>query len=85
MGRGRQEGSRAAGPTRRLQQKPPESGRSSRARENVLATCLALAERGYVAGTGGNVALRADDKHFAVTPSATDYYSMAAADICIVR
>ncbi|MBW2551520.1 MAG: class II aldolase/adducin family protein [Deltaproteobacteria bacterium] len=54
-------------------------------REDVLATCLALAERGYLAGTGGNVALRADDNHFAVTPSATDYYSMAAADICIVR
>ena len=55
------------------------------ARENVLATCLALAERGYLAGTGGNVALRADSNHFAVTPSATDYYSMAAEDICVVR
>jgi len=55
------------------------------AREDVLATCLALAERGYLAGTGGNVALRADSNHFAVTPSATDYYSMTAADICVVR
>ena len=55
------------------------------ARETVLATCLSLAERGYLAGTGGNVALRADDEHFAVTPSATDYYSMTAADICVLR
>ena len=54
-------------------------------REDVLATCLALAEKGYLAGTGGNVALRADSNHFAVTPSATDYYSMTAADICVMR
>ena len=54
-------------------------------REEVRATCLALADRGYLAGTGGNVALRADADHFAVTPSATDYYAMTAADVCIVR
>ncbi|MFW2389800.1 MAG: class II aldolase/adducin family protein [Polyangiales bacterium] len=54
-------------------------------REEVRATCLALADRGYLAGTGGNVALRADENHFAVTPSATDYYAMTAADVCIVR
>ena len=54
-------------------------------REEVRATCLTLADRGYLAGTGGNVALRADDDHFAVTPSATDYYAMSAADVCIVR
>ena len=39
----------------------------------------------FLAGTGGNVALRTDDEHFAVTPSATDYYAMNAADVCIVR
>ena len=34
----------------------------------------------------GNVALRADDDdHFAVTPSATDYYAMSVADVCVVR
>lgn len=54
-------------------------------REEVRATCLALAERGYLAGTGGNVALRADGNHFAVTPSATDYFSMTTEDICVVR
>lgn len=54
-------------------------------REDVLKTCIALAERGFLAGTGGNVALRADEKHLAVTPSATDYYAMTAVDICVVR
>jgi L-fuculose-phosphate aldolase len=54
-------------------------------REEVVRTCIELADKGYLAGTGGNVALRADDDHFAVTPSATDYYAMRAADVCIVR
>jgi L-fuculose-phosphate aldolase len=54
-------------------------------REEVVRTCIALADRGYLAGTGGNVALRADASHFAVTPSATDYYTMGPEDICLVR
>ena len=54
-------------------------------REAVVRTCIALADQGYLAGTGGNVALRADADHFAVTPSATDYYAMSAADVCVVR
>lgn len=54
-------------------------------REEVTRTCIALAERGYLAGTGGNVALRADAAHFAVTPSATDYYAMSPEDVCLVR
>jgi len=40
-------------------------------RELVVKTCVELADRGYLAATGGNVALRADEKYFAVTPSAT--------------
>lgn len=55
------------------------------AREQVLATCLELADLGYLAGTGGNVALRIDADRFAVTPSATDYYAMTPADVCVVR
>ncbi len=55
------------------------------ARESVLKSCRALADQGFLAGTGGNVALRADDQHFCVTPSATDYYSMASDDICVLR
>lgn len=54
-------------------------------RDLVVRTCIELADRGFLAGTGGNVALRADRDHFAVTPSATDYYVMRAADVCVVR
>ena len=50
-----------------------------------MKTCVELADLGYLAGTGGNVALRADDEHIAVTPSATDYYAIEAADICVLR
>lgn len=59
--------------------------RFASAREEVVRTCLELADLGYLAGTGGNVALRVDADHFAVTPSATDYYAMTAADVCVVR
>lgn len=51
----------------------------------VVEACVTLADRGYLAGTGGNVALRADDDHLAVTPSAVDYYAIDEADVCIVR
>jgi L-fuculose-phosphate aldolase len=54
-------------------------------RERVVRTCIELADRGFVAGTGGNVALRADDEHFVVTASGVDYYTMSAADVCVVR
>lgn len=54
-------------------------------REQIVRTCRQLADNGYLAGTGGNVALRADESHLAVTPSATDYYTMSAADVCVVR
>ena len=56
-----------------------------RAREQVIETCITLADKGYLAGTGGNVALRADQDHFLVTPSAVDYYAMGAGDICVMR
>ncbi len=55
------------------------------ARREVVATCLELADKGYLAGTGGNVAYRIDDEHFAVTPTATDYYAMRPEDICVLR
>ena len=55
------------------------------ARREVVATCVHLADKGYLAGTGGNVAYRIDDEHFAVTPSATDYYTMGPEDICVLR
>jgi L-fuculose-phosphate aldolase len=54
-------------------------------RREVFAICLKLADRGYIPGTGGNVALRIDDEHFAVTPSSIDYYLMQPEDICVLR
>jgi L-fuculose-phosphate aldolase len=55
------------------------------ARCEVISTCVELADKGYLAGTGGNVALRIGDDHFAITPSATDYYTMGPEDICVLR
>lgn len=53
--------------------------------EAVVRTAVALADQGYLAGVGGNLALRIDAERFAVTPSASDYYSMNADDICVLR
>lgn len=54
-------------------------------RQQVVDLCLALSQRGYFAGTGGNLMLRLDAEHVAVTPSATDYHAMGAADVCVLR
>ncbi|XQA61505.1 class II aldolase/adducin family protein [Xanthomonas sacchari] len=54
-------------------------------RARVVALCVDLSRRGYLAGTGGNVALRLDAERFVVTPSAIDYLAMRAEDICVVR
>lgn len=54
-------------------------------RQAVVELCVRLSHRGHLAGTGGNIALRIDAGHFAVTPSATDYLSMGAADVCVLR
>ncbi|ALV06909.1 class II aldolase/adducin family protein [Roseateles depolymerans] len=54
-------------------------------RQAVVALCLRLSERGYFAGTGGNLMLRIDDVLVAVTPSATDYLTMAPEDVCLLR
>jgi len=51
----------------------------------VVSTCVLLADKGYLAGTGGNVAYRINDEYFAITPSATDYYAMRPEDICVLR
>ena len=53
-------------------------------RQALITLCIRLSRKGYFAATGGNIMLRLDDKHVAVTPSATDYFSMTAADICIL-
>lgn len=55
------------------------------AKKKVLDACLVLADRGFLPGTGGNVALRVGAETFAVTPSAADYYTMTPEDICVLR
>ena len=57
----------------------------AQARQEVVDCCLRLTDRGYLSGTGGNVSLRIDERRFAMTPSAIDYYSMKAADVCILN
>lgn len=59
--------------------------RAQAQRESVVDLCRELADRGFLAGTGGNVALRVDEHDFAVTPSATDYYAMTAQDVSVLR
>jgi L-fuculose-phosphate aldolase len=54
------------------------------ARRAVLETALQLADLGFLAGVGGNLALRIDDHRLAVTPSATDYYAMTPEDVCVL-
>lgn len=54
-------------------------------RRQVVDMSVMLADHGYFAATGGNLALRVDDEHIVVTPSATDYYQMTAEDVCVLR
>jgi L-fuculose-phosphate aldolase len=54
-------------------------------RQTVVDLCVELSQRGHFSGTGGNIALRIDATRIAVTPSATDYLTMTAADVCVLR
>lgn len=54
-------------------------------RETVVELCIELSNLGYFSGTGGNIALRIDAERLAVTPSATDYLTMTASDVCVLR
>jgi len=54
-------------------------------RWHLISACLQLADQGFLAGTGGNLALRLDEQYFAVTPSAADYYTLMAEDIAVLR
>lgn len=53
-------------------------------RQEIADTCRYLADHGYFAGTGGNIGVRLDSSLMAVTPSATDYYSIGPADVPII-
>ncbi|MGR6466447.1 class II aldolase/adducin family protein [Rhizobium sp. PAMB 3182] len=54
-------------------------------RQQIVDVCRYMTDKGYFAATGGNIAVRLDDTRFAITPSATDYYTMKAEDIAILR
>ena len=54
-------------------------------RQSIVDLCIELSHIGFLAGVGGNVALRLSDSEFAVTPSAADYYTMKAEDICLLN
>jgi L-fuculose-phosphate aldolase len=54
-------------------------------RRALIEASVQLAEQGFLAGTGGNLALRLDAQHFAVTPSAADYYALTSRDIAVLR
>ncbi|KTB81578.1 class II aldolase/adducin family protein [Pseudomonas syringae] len=57
----------------------------SSVQQQIVALSRHLSRRGFFAATGGNLALRIDAQHIAVTPSATDYFSMRAEDVCVLR
>lgn len=54
-------------------------------KKSMLAACIKLADLGFLAGVGGNLAVRIDSELMAVTPSATDYYKMKPEDLCILQ
>jgi L-ribulose-5-phosphate 4-epimerase len=54
-------------------------------RQQIVAACQVLVERGYLMATGGNVSLRvAEQNGFAITPSNYDYAKMTPDDVCIL-
>ncbi|MDF3820463.1 class II aldolase/adducin family protein [Leptospira sp. 96542] len=53
--------------------------------EAMVTACIKLADIGFLAGVGGNLAVRLDEERMAVTPSASDYYQMKPEDICILQ
>ncbi|UZD97732.1 class II aldolase/adducin family protein [Pseudomonas corrugata] len=57
----------------------------SQIQQGIVELSRHLSQRGFFAATGGNLALRIDSEHIAVTPSATDYFSMRPEDVCVLR
>lgn len=54
-------------------------------RQLVVDLCHELSRRGYFSATGGNLALRIDPQHIAVTPSATPYHMMTVDNVSVLR
>jgi L-fuculose-phosphate aldolase len=57
----------------------------SQIQQGIVELSRHLSQRGFFAATGGNLALRIDAVHIAVTPSATDYLTMRPEDVCVLR
>jgi L-ribulose-5-phosphate 4-epimerase len=54
-------------------------------KKQVVETAQALAHKGYLMATGGNLSMRISGQNaFAITPSNYDYLKMTPADICIL-
>jgi L-fuculose-phosphate aldolase len=54
-------------------------------REEVVAACRELSRRGLTHGTSGNVSVRRDATHFAISPSGIAYERLQAADVALVN
>ncbi|KWA74744.1 fuculose phosphate aldolase [Burkholderia ubonensis] len=54
-------------------------------RQRVVDLCQELSRRGYFSATGGNLALRIDPQHIAVTPSAIPYHMMTVDNVSVLR
>jgi L-ribulose-5-phosphate 4-epimerase len=60
-------------------------GQFDRHKQQIVAACRVLVERGYLTATGGNVSLRvAGQNAFAITPSNYDYSRMTSDDVCVL-
>ncbi|TGL18944.1 class II aldolase/adducin family protein [Leptospira yanagawae] len=53
--------------------------------KEMISACIQLADLGFLAGIGGNLAVRVDQTLMVVTPSASDYYSMKPEDLCVLK
>ncbi|MBN1954465.1 MAG: class II aldolase/adducin family protein [Anaerolineae bacterium] len=54
-------------------------------KQQLVAACRVLVERGYLMATGGNVSLRVAERNgFAITPSNYDYAGMTPGDVCVL-
>lgn len=53
--------------------------------KEMITACIQLADIGFLAGIGGNLAVRVDEELMVVTPSASDYYTMKPEDLCVLE
>jgi L-fuculose-phosphate aldolase len=53
-------------------------------RQEIIRTCIWLAENKMVIGTWGNVSVRLDSNRIMLTPSRIDYYEMLPEDLVVI-